>query len=175
MKKFACLLITVLLIVSACTKKEEMLTGEQGGKLVIGTTDLPAVISPLAPSIFGSNDILDLLFMHLHRIDPETGKMKPELAVSWEFSEDLTSITYYLRTDVTWWDGEPVTAADVYFTYEKMLDPKTNYPNIASLRFIEDVEVIGPYAIKFTFNKIYDDLLTDSYVIAVPKHVFEKS
>lgn len=174
MKKFACLFITVLLIVTACTKKEEMLTGEQGGKLVIGTTDLPAVISPLAPSIFGSNDILDLLFMHLHRIDPATGKMRPELAVSWEFSEDLTSITYYLRTDVTWWDGEPVTAADVYFTYEKMLDPKTNYPNIASLRFIEDVDVIGPYAIKFTFNKIYADLLTDSDIIAVPKHVFEK-
>lgn len=175
MKKFACLFIAVVLIVSACAKKEEMLTGEQGGKLIIGTTDLPAVISPLAPSIFGSNDILDLLFMHLHRIDPETGKMKPELAVSWEFSEDLTSITYYLRTDVTWWDGEPVTAADVYFTYEKMLDPKTNYPNIASLRFIEDVEVIGPYAIKFKFNKIYADLLTDSDIIAVPKHVFEKA
>ena len=63
MKKFACLFIAVLLIVSACTKKEEMLTGEQGGKLIIGTTDLPAVISPLAPSVFGSNDILDLLFM----------------------------------------------------------------------------------------------------------------
>ena len=166
MKKFACLFIAVLLIVSACTKKEEMLTGEQGGKLIIGTTDLPAVISPLAPSVFGSNDVL----MHLHHIDPETGKMKPELAVSWEFSEDLTSITYYLRTDVTWWDGEPVTAADVYFTYEKMLDPKTNYPDIARLRFIEDVEVIGPYAIKFKFNKIYADLLTDSDIIAVPKH-----
>lgn len=175
MKKFACLFIILILMISVCTKKEEMLTGEQGGKLVIGTTDLPAVISPLAPSMFGSNDILDLLFMHLHRIDPETGKMKPELASSWEFSEDLTSITYYLRTDVTWWDGEPVTAADVYFTYEKMNDPKTNYSNIASLRFIENVEIVGPYAIKFTFNKIYADLLTDSDIMAVPKHIFEKA
>ncbi|MGB3341504.1 MAG: TonB family protein [bacterium] len=174
MRKFVCLFILIVLAISVCTKKEEKLTGEQGGKLVIGTTDLPAVISPLAPSTFGSNDILDLLFMHLHRIDAKTGKMKPELAASWEFSEDLTSITYYLRTDVTWWDGEPVTAEDVYFTYERMRDPKTNYPNIAGLRFIEKAEIIGPYAIKFTFNKIYADLLTDSDIIAVPKHIYEK-
>jgi len=174
MRKFVCLFIAIIFAISACSKKEERLTGEQGGKLVIGTTDLPSVISPLAPSAFGSNDILDLLFMHLHRIDVETGKMKPELAASWEFSEDLTSITYYLRTDVTWWDGEPVTAEDVSFTYEKMRDPKTNYPNVAGLRFIESVEVVGPYAIKFTFNKIYADILTDSDIIAVPKHVYEK-
>ena len=175
MKKFMCLFIAIFLAISACSKQEEKLTGEQGGKLVIGTTDLPTVISPLAPSMFGSNDILDLLFIHLHRIDAETGKMKPELAASWEFSEDLTSIIYYLRTDVTWWDGEPVTAEDVYFTYEKMRDPKTNYPNIAGLRFIENVEVLGPYAIKFTFNKIYADLLTDSDIMAVPKHIYEKA
>lgn len=174
MKKFACLFIVIILAISACTKKDEKLAGEQGGKLVIGTTDLPASISPLTPSMFGSNDILDLLFMHLHRIDAATGKMKPELAASWEFSEDLTSITYYLRTDVTWWDGEPVTAEDVYFTYGKMKDPKNNYPNIASLRFIDNVEVIGPYAIKFTFNRIYADLLTDSDIMAVPKHIYEK-
>ncbi len=174
MKKFVFLFIVVVLAVCSCTKKEEKLIGEQGGKLVIGTTDLPAVISPLAPSVFGSDDILDLLFMHLHRIDAETGKMRPELAASWEFSEDLTSITYYLRTGVIWWDGEPVTAEDVYFTYEKMRDPKTNYPDIARLRFIENVEIVGPYAIKFTFNKIYADLLTDSDIMAVPKHIYEK-
>lgn len=114
MKKFCFILIVILLLVLACARKEEKLAGEQGGTMVIGTTDLPTTISPLAPSMFGSNEILDLLFMHLHRIDHETGKMKPELAASWELSEDLTSITYYLRRDVKWWDGEPVIAEDVY-------------------------------------------------------------
>jgi len=175
MKKFCFILIVILLLVLACARKEEKLAGEQGGTMVIGTTDLPTTISPLAPSMFGSNEILDLLFMHLHCIDSETGKMKPELAASWELSEDLTSITYYLRRDVKWWDGEPVTAEDVYYTYEKMVDPKTNYPNIAKFKFVKKVELVGTYAIKFTFDRVYADLLTDSDIMAVPKHVVEKS
>jgi peptide/nickel transport system substrate-binding protein len=174
MKRLYILLLIGFLIILACAKKEEKLAGEQGGTLVIGTTDLPTSISPLTPSLFASNDILDILFMHLHRIDPETGKMKPELASSWEFSEDLTSITYYLRSDVAWWDGTPVTAEDVHYTYEKMKDPKTNYPNIVRLRFIKSVEVVGTHAIKFTFNKVYADILTDSDIMPIPKHVYEK-
>lgn len=173
MKKLWILLCTAVLILT-CGQQEEQLTGEQGGTMVIGSVDVPSRISPLAPSLFGSNEIMDLLFMHLHHVDPTTGKMKPELASSWEFSEDLTSITYYLRKDVTWWDGEAVTADDIYYTYEMMKDPKTNYPNIARLRFIKDVEVLGPYAIKFTFEKVYADLLTDSDIIPVPKHIYEK-
>ncbi len=175
MNKLCSFLLVVLIIILACAEKEEKLAGEQGGTVVIGTTDLPAVVSPLAPSVFGSNDILDLLFMHLHRIDPETGKMKPELAESWEFSEDLLSITYYLRDDVNWWDGKPVTAEDVFYTYEKMKDPKTNYPNIARLRFIKKAEVVGDYSIRFTFDRVYADLLTDSDIMVVPKHVHEKA
>jgi len=174
MKKVCFILLVALIIILACAEKEEKIAGEQGGTMVIATTDLPSVISPLAPSVFGSNDILDLLFMHLHRIDSETGKMRPELAKSWEFSEDLMSITYYLRDDVQWWDGKPVTAEDVFFTFEKMKDPKTNYPNIARLRFINKAEVVGDYSIRFTFDRVYADLLTDSDIMVVPKHVYEK-
>lgn len=174
MRKLLPLLAVIPLLFVVCTKKVEPIKGEAGGRLVIGTTDLPATISPLAPSIFGSNDILDLLFMSLHRIDPKTGKMIPELAESWEFSEDLTSITYYLRPDVKWWDDQPVTAEDVLYTYERMKDPKVNYPNTARLRFIKDVKVIGTYAVRFTFDRIYADLLTDSDIMPVPKHIYEK-
>jgi len=173
MKKLTLLAIVVLVIIS-CAKKEEAIPGEVGGTLIIGTTDLPSTISPLSPSVFGKNDILDLLFMHLHRIDPETGKMTPELASSWEFSEDLSSITYFLRKDVKWWDGQPVTAEDVYYTYQQMKDPKIKYPNVAALRFIEDVQVLNPYAIRFKFNRVYADILADSDIMPVPKHSYEK-
>jgi peptide/nickel transport system substrate-binding protein len=174
MGRYIFLFFMLVFIMASCTKKEERLLGEVGGSLVIGTTNLPTTISPLSPSIFGSNDILNLLFLSLHRIDLKTGKMKPELASSWEFSEDLTSITYYLKKDVTWWDGSPVTAEDILYTFEKMKDPATRYPYIASLRFIKDVEVLDPYRIKFTFHKVYADILTDSDIMAVPKHIYEK-
>ncbi|MEO0189809.1 MAG: TonB family protein [candidate division WOR-3 bacterium] len=174
MKKFLPLLFLLVIIIS-CAQKVEPIKGERGGKMVIGTTDLPSIISPLQPSVFGSNEILDLLFMKLHSIDPKTGKMTPELAASWEFSEDLTTITYYLRSDIKWWDGEPVTAEDVLYTFERMQDPKTNYPMVSRLRFIKKAEVVNKYAIKFTFSQVYADLLTDSDIMPIPKHIYEKS
>ncbi|KPJ72511.1 hypothetical protein AMJ52_06040 [candidate division TA06 bacterium DG_78] len=174
MKRLFFVFFMLVFIITSCAKKEERLLGERGGTLIIGTINLPTTISPLSPSIFGSNDILNLLFLSLHRIDFKTGKMTPELASSWEFSEDLTSITYYLRRDVTWWDGSSVTAEDVLYTFEKMKDPATRYPHVASLRFIKDVEVLDPYTIKFTFQKVYADILTDSDIMAVPKHIYEK-
>lgn len=173
MKKFGLIFIVIALTIFSCAKKEEKLTGEQGGKMVIGTTDLPSTISPLQPNVLGSNEILDLLFMKLHRIDAN-GKMKPELASSWEFSEDLKAITYYLRKDIKWWDGVPVTAEDVLYTYEKMVDPKTNYPFVSSFNLIKKVELIDKYTIRFTFNQVYANLITDSDIMPIPKHIYEK-
>lgn len=175
MKKSGIILMVILLTFFSCTRQEEMLKGEKGGKLVIGTTELPSTLSPLQPNVFGSNEVLDLLFMKLHRIDASTGKMKPELASSWEFSEDLKAITYYLRKEIKWWDGEPVTAEDVLYTYEKMIDPKTNYPFISTFKLIKKVELIDKYTIKFTFNQVYANLITDSDIMPVPKHIYEKS
>jgi peptide/nickel transport system substrate-binding protein len=170
--------IHVLLIFSffilTCAEKEEKFVGEKGGSLTIGTTDLSTKISPLEPSIFSSNEVLNLLFLSLHRVDPKTGKMKPVLAESWEFSEDLKSITYYLRKNVHWADGNPLTAEDILYTYEKMKEPETDYPYFGSLRFLREVEVLNPHAIRFTFEKVYADILTDSDIMPVPKHVYEE-
>ncbi len=174
MKKLFSILIVLLMGCIMCAKNEAKIEGEPGGRLVIGTTDFVSEISPLKPNVFASNELLDLLFLRLHRVDPATGKMVPELAVSWEFSEDLSSITYYLRKDVKWWDGKPVTADDIIFTYKKMKDPKTAYPNIASLRFIKKVEKVNDYAVRFTFSKVYADLLTDSNIMPVARSAYKK-
>ncbi|HID32150.1 MAG TPA: hypothetical protein EYP24_02095, partial [bacterium (Candidatus Stahlbacteria)] len=158
----------------SCQREKVTISGERGGTLVIGTFIEPANLSPLYPSVTGMNEVVDLLFLHLHRVDPKTGEMIPELARSWEFSEDLKSITYYLRSDVKWWDGKPVTAEDIVFTFNLMKDPKTGYPNLAKLRFIEKVEKIGDHKVRFYFKKVYADELTDSDLQPLPKHILAK-
>jgi peptide/nickel transport system substrate-binding protein len=166
-------LVAVIGLIS-CAEKEEQFAGEPGGMLIIGTMELPSRISPLEPSVFSSNEILELVFLRLHSIDAKTGTMKPMLAESWEFSEDLKSVTYYLRKNVKWWDGQPVTAHDVLYTYQQMKDPSINYPNVHALRFIREVKVLNDYAIKFTFDKVYSDILTDSDIMPVPRHLYEQ-
>lgn len=45
--------------------------------------------------------------------------IRPELAESWKFAADGKSITFKLRTDATFWDGTPVTAHDVKWSFDR--------------------------------------------------------
>ncbi len=47
---------------------------------------------------------------------------QPGLAESWETSEDGLTWTFHIRDGVLWSDGEPLTAADIAFTYNRILD-----------------------------------------------------
>ncbi len=70
----------------------------------------------------------------LVRADPRDHpryRIVPELAASWEESEDHRVFTFHLRPGVTWHDGRPFTAGDVKFTFDRLLDPEVR---AASLR-----------------------------------------
>jgi peptide/nickel transport system substrate-binding protein len=45
--------------------------------------------------------------------------IQPELAESWEISDDGSVMTFHLRPDATFWDGTPVTAADVKWSFDR--------------------------------------------------------
>ncbi len=49
----------------------------------------------------------------------------PAVAKEWKFSEDGRVITYTLRDDVFWSDGQPVTAQDFEYSWKRLLNPKT--------------------------------------------------
>ena len=66
--------------------------------------------------------------MPLVRYDAEL-KPEPYLAESWDESPDGTEITFHLRDDVLWHDGEPTDAYDVAYTIERATDPETGFPN----------------------------------------------
>lgn len=50
---------------------------------------------------------------------------RPAIAERWEVSEDGKRYTFYLRSDVRWTDGKPVTAGDFVYSWRRLLDPKT--------------------------------------------------
>jgi peptide/nickel transport system substrate-binding protein len=47
---------------------------------------------------------------------------QPGLATSWETSDDGLTWTFHIRTGVKWSDGQPLTAADIAYTYNRVLD-----------------------------------------------------
>lgn len=69
----------------------------------------------------------------------ESGESKivPGLAESWEITEDGKTYTFHLREGVLFHNGEELTADDVVYTFDRMLDPETKALNTDILDFVE--------------------------------------
>jgi microcin C transport system substrate-binding protein len=74
------------------------------------------------------------------------------LCTTMEFPQSRDWVIFNLRDDVTFWDGTPMTADDIKFTFELFLEQGiTEYRNVVQ-GFVESVEVLGPHRVKFTFT-----------------------
>lgn len=172
--RFIMAVLAVVMIFASCEKKVSRLpeNGEAGGEIVVGIVGEPENLTPLYPSFIYHNEITDMIFLPLHKNDVND-RIVPMLATSWEYSEDLKKITYNLRNDVVWEDGNPVTAYDVEYTFNAMKNPANNYPLIMKLQNIDSAKAISNTRIVFFCNKVYPMALFDSNIKALPKHLLE--
>lgn len=70
-----------------------------------------------------------------------------------EYPESLDWVIFNLRDDVTFADGSPMTAEDIAFTFNLFMEQGLpEYVAVVS-GFVEQVEVLDPYRIKFTFTE----------------------
>ncbi|MGH3499238.1 MAG: ABC transporter substrate-binding protein [Nocardioidaceae bacterium] len=85
--------------------------------LRVGWTSEPDILNPFTFTSSASGEILALVYDNLLTYGADL-KPVPGLATSWSNSTDGKSITYKLRSGVTWHDGSPFTAEDVKFTWD---------------------------------------------------------
>src|SRR5712691_4671448 len=104
------------------------LTSSLANTVVFGTTGEPATLNPLLDDTANSRNVWELIFEGLVRPDPMVGTPTPWLADSWSTSPDGLTWQFHIRPNVKWSDGQPVTADDVKFTFQTVLDPKTKTP-----------------------------------------------
>jgi peptide/nickel transport system substrate-binding protein len=124
-----------------------------------------------------------VLYNSLVEID-SSGNAVPELAESWEISEDQRTFTFTLRQDVLWHDGEPFTAEDVAFTYTYSASPDytgsaydANILGAAAVKAgeadaVEGIEVIDEYTIAITTeepNALFLNTIGGRFIM--PEHV----
>jgi peptide/nickel transport system substrate-binding protein len=97
----------------------------------------------------------------------------PDLAESWTSNPKLTEYTFTLRKGVKWHDGRPLTADDVKFTMDAMLDPKVNAGLAGVVSSIAETQVVDPTTVTFVLKYPYASLpVMLGYNIAiVPKHL----
>ncbi|MFL0556567.1 MULTISPECIES: peptide ABC transporter substrate-binding protein [Paenibacillus] len=83
----------------------------------------PPTFDPAQAQDSQANTVLKLMYEGLTRMD-ESGQVIPAAAESWDI--DGTKYTFHLRKDATWSNGDPVTANDFVFAWERVLSPNTD-------------------------------------------------
>ncbi len=84
----------------------------------------PKTFNPLLVVDANSAAAVADVFDALVRLDPCSLAIEPGLAERWAISPDGTTATFFLRRDVRWHDGQPLTAADVVFTFDAIYDER---------------------------------------------------
>ncbi len=115
------------------------------------------------------------IFETMIDLDNETLAFVPKLAERWEVADDHMTYTFYLNKNATFSDGVPVTAHDVRFTYDEIMNPENDTANLRNyLNDIEDVVVVDDYTISFKMKQPYfRNLYVCGALEVLPKHIYE--
>lgn len=148
----------------------------KGGRFRVYSHQYPKSLNYYLEQFTTTAEIFRMMFEPLTSYDPISLENIPRLARSWEISPDKKKFTFYMDPNAKWSDGKPVSAEDVLFTYQTIMDKKNNTAifRIGMDRF-EVPEVIDSKTIVFTAKSIhwnnFDEVASQLYVL--PKHVFE--
>ena len=139
-------------------------------------TSYPKTLNPIIFSTATEADIiLDYnVFETLVAMDPDTGKAACWLCTTYEYSPDKKVVTFKLRKDVKFHDGKPLTAQDVKFSFDVMVNPKVDNLNNKSdvMAAVAKVEAPDDYTVKITFKKAKYSNIYQIGVPVIPKHLF---
>ncbi|WP_192457173.1 ABC transporter substrate-binding protein [Musicola keenii] len=116
----------------------------RASELVIGQ---PASATAMDPGFLKeAATLVDNIFDTLVLRDADM-RLQPGLATAWK-ALDATTWQFDLRQGVTFTNGEPVNAAAVKFSIDRILDPANKAPTISYIRTIASVEVTGDYQVR---------------------------
>jgi peptide/nickel transport system substrate-binding protein len=149
---------------------------KQGDWLVIRFGSEPRTLNPVTSKDAYASRIQDFIFDTLIDRDLDTLEYSGEMAESWTISDDKLTITFKLRKGMLWSDGQPVTAEDIVFSYDTVMDKTVDAQRIAGyFKDVKKVEALDDRTVRFTFSKPYFKSLEVSgagYMTYIPKHVY---
>lgn len=145
-----------------------------------GTVTIPIASNPAPDPITSTTGLSGILlnkqlFGQLVRPSDVDLQPSPDLAESWELSEDGLTYTFHLRSGVTWHNGDPFTADDVKFTFDAILNPDVNAAFRRNLGPLTGCNVIDESTVELTLSQPYAPLLTmlGYNIMMMPKNVLE--
>lgn len=142
-----------------------------GGKYTEGILGQPRYINPVLAQVNDADrDLVRLVFSSLFKYDGQSNLI-PDLAQEYTIEEDELTYNVFLKKDILWHDGEPLTADDVIFTIKTIQNAEYKSPLKVNWQGVV-VEKIDDFAIRFKLNNVYAPFLHNLTVSILPKHLW---
>lgn len=159
--KFKHLAAWVALVGAAAASAQSPVTPKDGGALKVGlaTGALTNGFDPAVVQGDGTGWVLSQIAEGLLNRDRKA-ELVPWLAESWAISKDKLAYTFKLRQGVKFHNGRVMTAGDVKFSLDRMLDPKTGSRRRGELSVIDNVEVVDANTVTVRLKEPFAPFLT---------------
>ncbi len=148
---------------------------ESGGTLIAARTIEIHGLDPHKNPAYDNLRFYEMVYNGLVVLN-ENLEVVPELAESWEESEDGLVLTFHLRQGVKFHDGQEMTSEDVKASFEHILDPETGSPASAFFVDMESIEAPDPYTVVFNLkspNAAIVTLMASPNAMIVPKSAID--
>jgi peptide/nickel transport system substrate-binding protein len=146
-----------------------------GGKVTftVGQVEDLRTFNPLNIIEVPEYEVSTMQYDLLLNFDKETLEPTPGLATDWRVSKDGKTWTFDIRDTATWHDGEPVTAADIAFTFNFMLDKNiTTFTDY--LPYTDSITAPDDHTLVWKTTRPTGAPTYPPYIYILPEHVWSK-
>lgn len=148
-----------------------------GGTFLINLGAEPPTLNPLTSQEASASEVEAYVMSSLLERNPDTYEWEEGVAESWKISDDGMSFEFKIRDGVTFHDGKPLTAADVKFSFDAIMDKDNKYKTAHLRAYYENfsgVEIVDPMTVRFKAKDVYFANFDQAAgMTIVPKHVYE--
>ena len=159
-----------LKVASSDNLKTALGNKDYGDALIDASIADARTLVPILASDSASGAIVGMVFNGLVKYNKDL-ELVGDLAESWDIEDEGLTIIFHLRKNVKWHDGEPFTADDVKFTYEKLISPSVPTPYSGDFKKVKSFQVLDPYTIKITYEEPFSPGLASWGMAVMPKHI----
>lgn len=143
-----------------------------GGRIIEAMLGEPSNMISVLSSDSASHEVAGHLYVAPLKYDKDIN-LVPYAAEHYEVLNDGKLLKFKLREDIRWFDGKPLTAEDVEFTYKMMVDPKTPTAYAGDYKTIKEFRLTGPYSFEVEYDKPFARALITWAHDILPKHALE--